>query len=99
MGEWQKMKSIIQDEKRCYITGTNKGLEEHHIFGAWNRNNSEKYGLKIWLRRDWHRGCYYAIHENRELDLQIKKMAQTKWEEKYGTREDFINIFGKSWLE
>ena len=35
-------KSILQDDKVCYICGTTASLEEHHIFGASNRKKSEK---------------------------------------------------------
>lgn len=41
-----------------------------------------------------------SIHDNpnRGLDLKLKQMAQTYFEENYGTREEFRCIFGKSWL-
>lgn len=93
------MESIIQEEKKCYITGATANLHSHHIFGGGLRKLSEKYGLKVWLRADWHNMSNYGVHFNRELDLQLKKIAQAKWEEKYGTRQEFRNIFGKSWLD
>ena len=41
----------------------------------------------------------YGVHNDRELDTRLKQEAQTAWEAKYGTREDFIKVFGRSWLE
>lgn len=38
------------------------------------------------------------VHNKREIEIQIKQFAQRRWEEEYGTREDFISTFGKSWL-
>ena len=43
------MKSILQTEKRSYLSGDTRWLEKHHIFGGANRKLSEKYGLWVWL--------------------------------------------------
>lgn len=93
-------KSIIQTEKECYITGTPYNLHEHHIFeGRGIRQLSEKYGLKVWLRADWHNMSNYGVHFNKELDLSLKQMAQKKAMEHYGwSTEDFIKIFGRNYL-
>lgn len=93
-------KSIIQSKKECYITGSTYNLHKHHIFeGTANRKLSEKYGLWIYLRADWHNLSNYGVHFNRELDIKLKKVAQKRWQEYYQkTKEDFIKIFGKSYL-
>jgi hypothetical protein len=39
-----------------------------------------------------------GVHFNRELDLRIKRLCQEKWENEFGDRADFINVFGKSFL-
>ena len=93
-------KSIIQDEKVCYITGRGDTLEEHHVFyGTGNRKLSEKYGLKIYLTADMHRNSKDAVHNNRELDMKIKAEVQEKAMEHYGWDiEDFRYIFGKSYV-
>ena len=91
------MKSILQTEKECFICKTNYSLEEHHVFfGFANRKLSEKNGLKVWLCPEHHRGNSGA-HNNRETDLSIKKYAQTEYEKEH-SREEFIRIFGKSYL-
>lgn len=93
-------KSIIQSEKVCYITGTPYNLHEHHIFeGTGTRQLSEKYGLKVWLRADWHNMADYGVHFNKELDLELKRMAQQKAMEYYGwDTETFIKKFGRNYI-
>lgn len=98
-------KSIIQTEKECYICRElynveNTGrLDEHHIyFGTANRAQSEKYGMKVWLCLGHHTGTNDSVHKNRTADLFLKCRAQEIFEEKIGTRDDFREIFGKSYL-
>ncbi|QIB68239.1 hypothetical protein Ami103574_02445 [Aminipila butyrica] len=92
------MKSIMQSEKCCYITGNTIGLEEHHIFGGSNRKYSEKYGLKVWLRHDWHNEPPYGVHHNKDFMQQLHEVGQKAFEERWGSREEFRSIFGKSYL-
>ncbi len=95
-------KSIFTDDlTRCFITGDTKesgyAIHIHHVFGAANKTNSEKYHFLIPLRADWHDLASYGIHQNRELELKIKRMCQDYWLEHYGTKEEFIKVFGKWW--
>ena len=94
------MDSIMQTKKECYVTGSTVQLHEHHIFMGKNRKLSEKYGLKVWLRYDWHNGSNYGVHNgNTVLDEKLKKAAQEKAMEVYGwTKEEFIRIFGRNYL-
>ena len=93
-------KSILQDKKECYITGSTCNLHKHHIFeGTANRKLSERDGLWIWLRADWHNLSDYVVHFNKELDLKLKRIAQKRWQEYYHkTEEDFIKEYGKSYI-
>lgn len=93
------MKSILQDKKESYISGSTYNLEEHHIFfGTANRKVSEKIGFKVWLTVEEHRGTY-GVHGKlgRDLDLKLKQDAQRKYEETH-TREEFIKLIGKNYL-
>ena len=93
------MRSILQDKKESYISGSIYNLEEHHIFfGTANRKVSEKNGLKVWLTSEEHRGTY-GVHGKfgRDLDIKLKQDAQRKYEETH-TREDFIKLIGKNYL-
>ena len=93
-------KSILQNKKECYITGSTNNLHKHHIFeGIANRKLSERDGLWLWLRADWHNLSDYGVHFNKELDLKLKRKAQLKWQEYYHkTKEDFIKEYGKSYI-
>ena len=64
------------------------------IHGTSNRKNSEKHGLKVWLCCEHH----HLVHMNREVDLSLIQIAQIKFEETH-TREEFMAIFGKNWLD
>lgn len=93
------MKSIMQDEKKCYLTGSTIGLHKHHIFNAYNRYNSERYGLWVWLRWDRHiaDSPYATPHNDAKIDMMLKRAGQRKFEETH-TREEFMRIFGRSYL-
>ena len=88
---------FTDDMDHCYFTGA-APVERHHIFGGNNRKNSEKYGFVIPLRPDLHPNGVNAGKHAKEIDTYLKKMAQEYFEEHYGTREEFREIFGKSYL-
>ena len=97
----KRLWSVFTDDmEHCIETGT-PYCHRHHIFGASNRNKSEKRGFVIPLAFDLHEFGADSIHENPNegLDLKWKQMAQMYYEEHYGTRQDFRKEFGKSYLE
>lgn len=90
-------RSIISNEKKCYITKATQGLQKHHIFFGAYRKKAEEDGLWVWLRFDWHTGQNYSVHQDRKLDLLLKMIAQKKYEEKH-SRKEFIKRYGKNYL-
>jgi len=94
------MKSVLQTRKECFICGAQTNLHDHHIiYGVANRKKSEKYGLKCFLCYEHHEGNTGVHHNpNKSYDLYLKQTAQEYYEEHYGSREDFIREFGKSFL-
>ena len=88
---------FTDDMDHCYFTGS-APVERHHIFGGNNRKNSEKYGFVIPLRPDLHPNGVHAGNDASQIDINLKHMAQRHFEAYYGKRDDFIRIFGKSWL-
>ena len=90
--------SIIQKGKYCYITGAKTNLDSHHVLKGSRRKLSEKYGLKVWLTHDVH----MALHDHRKpyetLENDLKAIAQEAFEKNGGTREEFMEIFGCSYL-
>ena len=94
------MESVIQKEKECYVCKNTIGLHSHHIlFGTANRRMSELYGLKVWLCPKHHNMSDEGVHFNRELDLHLKRLAQEYYEANYGCRLDFIDTFGRNYLD
>lgn len=91
------MKSVIQDTKRCFICQKEDGLEDHHIFfGEKNRKKSEKYGLKVWLCPECHRGNI-SPHLNINIDRHLKRIAQAEFERTH-IRDEFMREFGRNYL-
>lgn len=77
--------------KRCDI-------EWHHVFfGTGNHKLSDKYGMIVPLCVEHHRGIT-GVHRNRAVDLKVKEMGQRAFEEKVGSREEFMKIFGRNYL-
>lgn len=94
----KKLKSVFTDDMdHCMFTGY-PGVERHHIFGGSNRKRSEKYGFVAPLRPDLHPNGVHAGPDAKTIDLILKMKAQVYFEERYGTRDDFIREFGKSYL-
>lgn len=69
----------------------------HIIYGTANRRLSEKYGLKVWLCAKHHNMSKDGVHQNRELDLRLKQLAQKRFEEEY-PNESFLKIFGRNYI-
>lgn len=92
-------KSIISNKKECLVCHTIYNLHRHHIFyGRGNRKLSEKYGCWVYLCAEHHNMSDFGVHFYKALDDNLKARCQTEWEKRYGSREDFIKIFGKSYL-
>lgn len=91
--------SIMQSEKKCYLTGQTHGLHRHHVLGGYNRNASEKYGLWVWLTWDRHiaNSPYRTPHNDPEIDMMLKQQAQREFEKTH-TREEFMKVFGRNYL-
>lgn len=99
------MKTIIQNRKECYMCRRAYGecntrdLEDHHIFfGTANRRKSEEHGLKVWLCNYHHTSGDVAVHRWKTADDILKEIGQKKFEETH-TRKEFMDIFGKNYLE
>ena len=94
------MKSIIQNKKQCYICNKQTEIQDHHIFfGVGRRKISEKHGFKVWLCREHHQGTN-GVHGSKghELDKFLKQVCQKKYEETH-SRDEFIKIIGKNYIE
>ena len=94
----KRLHSVFTDDMdHCMFTGY-APVERHHIFGGANKWLSEKYGFIAPLRPDLHPNGVFAGKDAKSVDLALKTKAQTYYEEHYGSREDFIREFGRSYL-
>ena len=90
-------KSIIQEDKSCYICGSVVRLEKHHIFaGHANRPISERENLWCWLCHEHHTGTEGAQYD-KELNLKLKQDAQYAYEQNH-SRSDWMRLIGKNYL-
>lgn len=89
------MRSILQTERECFFCHTTQGLNLHHVIhGTANRKIADATGLTVFLCYR----CHAKVHDtDREMDLMLIQYAQRKYEETH-TREEFRELFGKSWL-
>lgn len=90
------MKSIMQGQKRCLICRS-PYVEKHHVFGAANRQNSEKYGLTVWLCHKHHNEPPEGVHFNWRFMDELHEWGQRQFETYYPT-ENFTEIFGKNYV-
>lgn len=97
----KKLFSVLQDDLSvCFVTGS-PNVAVHHIFpGKGRRKRCEKYGFVVSLEPRWHNMSSYSVHAvpNAGLDLALKQKSQKYFEERYGTRKEFIHEFGKNYL-
>lgn len=83
--------SIFTDNyKTCYYCGIGRSqLDIHEVYGGSNRQRSMKYGLCVPLCR--------ACHSNEYVIQDLRKWCQREYEKKH-SRDEFIEIIGKSYL-
>lgn len=92
-------KSIISEEKQCFLCGSVRWLECHHIFGASYRNKAERLGLKVYLCHYCHNEPPNGVHQNKRNRLALQARAQKIAMRHYGwSTEDFIREFGKNYI-
>jgi len=81
----------------CAVCGRPYAETHEVFFGNGKRELSILYRLQVNLCSEHHTGMT-GPHLNREFDLQLKR----EWQEIFEvsrSREEFIKLFGKSYLE
>lgn len=90
-------KSIMQQDKQCYLCGRKTALERHHVMaGTANRKLSERYGLWVWLCQDCHRGEEGAQY-NRAQNIELKREAQIAFEDVY-SHDEWMETFRRNYI-
>ncbi len=76
-----------------------KETEEHHVFDGANRVHSSAYGMTVRLCIPHHREGKEAVHNNIENMRIIQRFGQEAFESDFGSREKFMEIFGRNYLD
>ena len=95
------MKSILQDKKECYATGSTYNLHKHHIYlGIGKRRISDNNGFWVWLTGIYHnQDKTLGVHfDNIELKERLQRECQAKFEETH-SREEFMKLIGRNYLD
>ena len=94
------MKSILQDEKKCYITGQTNNLHRHHIFAGGRRKISEREGFWVYLAGWLHNQSEHGVHgkNGHELDMMLKQHTELGYEKNH-TRDEWMALMGKNYLD
>ena len=92
------MKSILDNERKCYVCGDTRTIVMHHIYeGNGRRSQSDKWGCWVYLCPYHHNMSNEGVHFNKELDLKLKRICQERFMELYPD-VDFIKEFRRSYL-
>ena len=94
-------RSIIQDNAHhCFMCGSHRWLEWHHVFGGALRDKSDRLGLVVRLCHYCHNEPPNGVHQNRERRKKLQAYAQKKAMAAFDwSVEDFIREFYKNYLE
>lgn len=99
------MKSIMQQDERCYLCKMAIGTETHHVMFGPNRKYSDQDGLTVRLCWECHHLKAHKASTDEAKQLHID--GQKAWEEYYGPaliaegkdpRNAFMERYGKNWL-
>ena len=90
--KYRKVPSIMQEkgDRRCFLSmlldddySEYGYLEEHHVIFGDEKWVSDAFGLRVYLRPEYHRIGPAAVHNNQENAELLKRLAQQKFEEVY----------------
>lgn len=106
-------KSIMQSVKECYLCRkdarilgyygelTSEGLHRHHVmYGTANRQQSEKYGLWVWLCVKHHNEDHglYAVHYNQQVNINLRMEAERQFLRTH-TLDEWMDVFETNYLD
>jgi hypothetical protein len=91
-------KSIITEERKCYICGSQRWIERHHVFFGANHKASDKYGLIVPLCHYCHNEPPSGVHFNKELcrvlQSKVQKIAMKYYD---WDMEEWRSRFGRNY--
>ncbi len=93
-----KKLSYIGNSDECFICKSDYMLETHHLMNGAYKKSAEKYGLLIKVCPNCHTLAPTAIHRDSSLLKKLKRIGQEHFEQTH-TREEFMKIFGRNYLD
>ena len=90
--------SILNNLDRCYFCNQPRQAIHEVYFGTSNRQISIQNGFCVGLCNIHHNMSNNSVHHNREMDLILKRLYQKEYEKTH-TRDDFIRLIGRSYLD
>ncbi len=98
--EAKRFSILTDDLKHCVICGKSP-VNKHEIFYGSNRQNSITYGLVIPLCTcEHHVSNVEGIHKDKELCREWQIKGQSTFMKHYNkTKDEFIEIFGRNYLD
>lgn len=93
-----KKLKYLGDPEECFICKSTYCLETHHIMNGANKKASEKYGLLVKVCANCHTLSPNSIHRDSKVLRALKEAGQQNFEQS-NTREDFMRIFGRNYLD
>lgn len=91
----RKRFSVFTSYDKCFICDSTYQLTWNEIYRGKNRINSMKYGFCLRMCLN----CHREYQEDAVFNELWHKTAQRYFEEHYGTRDEFIAIFRRNYLE
>ena len=90
------IRSIISTAYQCFLCGSKRNLEVHHIMSNANRDKSTKYGLVVYLCKDCHTGAN-GVHTDYAKMEALRKIAQTQFMLVY-PNYNWLALFHRNYL-
>ena len=87
--------SVFTTSDRCFVCGGKYNLTWNEIFRGRNRINSMKYGFCLRMCLE----CHRRLQEDTDFNDFWHKKAQLYFEENIGSRNEFMTIFRKNYLD
>lgn len=93
-----KRYSILNNLDKCFFCGKPAQCIHEVYYGTANRKISIENGFCVGLCHYHHNMSNISVHYDRKMDLKLKQIYQKEYEKTH-TRNEFIKLIGKSYLE
>jgi hypothetical protein len=89
---------MLGNDEECFLCRKTVALERHHIFSGAYRKRSEEKNMIVYLCHWCHNEPPMGVHHNHAMNLRLKRAAQYQYEKTH-SREQFMGLFGRNYLE